>query len=419
MLEELRVKYDRILRLLDTEYKRYFFDIVDFDNKIIGIIGSRGIGKTTFLLQYLKNFDFEKTLYFSADSIITSNMSLYKIAEEFSKYGGEIIAIDEIHKIKNFEIELKEIYDFLDIKVLFSGSSAISLEHSRADLSRRAVIYKVKGLSFREFLELKLNKTFNKYNLDEILNNHTAIAREIISQIKVLKYFKEYLEFGYYPYYFQTPKSYKLLVEESINTAIENDLLYIFNIDISNITKLKQLVKYLCFTKPYELNISNLSKKIGIGRDTLYKYIHYLTLADVFNRIDTIHKKDSAFLKPAKLYLQNPNLNYVFCLDNDIGSIREEFFINQLEVFHIINYSKIGDFLVDEKYIFVLTSLRDCHHITSSKLKILEVMDSDEIGGKNKSFNQIKDVKNSFVISDDIEIGFKNKIPLWLFGFSY
>ena len=190
MLEELKTKYNKILNLIDTKYKRYFFDVVDFDNKIIGIIGARGIGKTTFLIQYLKNFDFEETLYFSADSILTSGISLYEIAEEFSKYGGKILAIDEIHKYKNFEAELKEIYDFLDIKVLFSGSSAISLEHSRGDLSRRAILYKVKGLSFREFLELKLNTQFKKYSLQEILDNHTSIAREITAKLNVYIYFQ-------------------------------------------------------------------------------------------------------------------------------------------------------------------------------------------------------------------------------------
>ena len=394
MLEELRIKYNKILNIINTPYKRYFFDLVDFDNKIIGVIGARGVGKTTFLIQYLKNFRFDETLYLSADSILASGISLYEIAEKFSKYGGRILVIDEIHKYKNFEIELKEIYDFLDIQVLFSGSSAISLEHSKADLSRRAILYKVKGLSFREFLELKLNTSFNKFSLEEILNNHIDIAREITSKVKIFKYFKEYLEYGYYPYYFSTPKSYKLLVENSINTAIENDLLYIFHINIDNIEKLKQLVKYLCLSKPYELNISNLSKRIGIGRDTLYRYIHYLNLADVFKRVDVLNKKDTTFLKPSKLYLQNPNLYYTFCLDNEIGTIREIFFINQIEVNYKVNYSKIGDFLVNEKYIF-------------------------EIGGKNKTKYQIKDISNSYLVLDDIEIGFENKIPLYLFGFLY
>jgi len=408
MLKELRIKYAKILKINQTQYKRYFFRKVDFDNKLIGILGSRGIGKTTFLLQYLSQFDFDKTLYFSADSIISSGIKLYDIAEEFSLYGGEILAIDEIHKYKNFELELKEIYDFLDIKVLFSGSSAISLEHNKADLSRRAVLYRFNGLSFKEFLEIKLKKEFKLLSLDDILTNHINLSFEISKEIKPLKYFREYLEYGYYPYYFEAPNSYKLKVEEAINTVIETDLLYIFNIDIQNVYKLKQLVKILCLNKPYELNISNLTRDIGIGRETLYKYIHYLVLGGVLSKVDILSKKNSHFSKPAKLYLDNPNLTYTFCLNPDIGVVREQFFVDMLRVNNKINYSKIGDFLVDEKYIF-------------------------EVGGKNKSFKhagakrlnptakrgQIKDIPNSYVVSDDIEVGDGNKIPLWLFGFLY
>jgi predicted AAA+ superfamily ATPase len=394
MIDELRIKYNNILKIYNQTYKRYFFKKVDFDNKLIGILGSRGIGKTTFMLQYLNEFDFDKTLYFSANSIINSDVTLYEIAQSFSNYGGEILAIDEIHKYKDFEIELKEIYDFLDLKVLFSGSSAISLEHSKADLSRRAVLYRFKGLSFREFLELKLDKTFKKLSLDEVLSNHINIANKISKEIKPLMYFKEYLQNGYYPYYFEAPKSYSLKVEEAINAVIENDLVYIFNIDIHNIYKLKQLVKLLCINKPYELNLSNLTRDIQIGRETLYKYIHYLTLGNVLKRVDILTKKQNLFSKPAKLYLDNPNLTYIFCNDGEKGTIREQFFINALEVEHQINYSKIGDFLVDEAYTF-------------------------EIGGAKKGFNQIKDVENSFVVADDIEVGYGDKIPLWLFGFLY
>jgi len=394
MLNELRVKYSKISHINQSNYKRYFFQKIDFENKLIGVLGARGIGKTTFLLQYLKNFEFDKTLYFSADSIITSGVNLYDIADEFSRYGGEILAIDEIHKIKNFELQLKEIYDFLDIKVLFSGSSAISLEHSKADLSRRAVLYRFKGLSFREFLELKLDKKFDNYKLEDIIKNHTNIANRLTKDLKIFVYFKEYLEYGYYPYYFEAPKSYKLKVEEAINTVIENDLLYIFNIEISNINKLKQLVKLLCLSKPYELNLTNLARDIEITRETLYKYIHYLTLGNVLSRIDLLNTKQSNFKKPAKLYLENPNLTYTFCSNSEIGTIREQFFINATSVNHKINYSKIGDFLIDEKY-------------------------TVEIGGKNKSFKQIKSIENSFVVADDIEVGFGNKIPLWLFGFLY
>ena len=228
---------------------------------------------------------------------------------------------------------------------------------------------------------MKLKREFKTFLLDEILDNHEDIAYNILQKIKPFEYFK-------------TPKSYKLLVENSINAVIEYDLPYIFNIELSNIQKLKQLTKYLCNSKPYELNLSKLSQKIGIDRKTLYQYIHYLSIGDLLNKIMPIQKSDSIFLKPSKLYLQNPNLTHTFCLNPDIGTIREQFFVNMLEVNHKINYSKIGDFLIDDRYTI-------------------------EIGGAKKSFNQIKDIDNSFVVADDIETGFGNKIPLWLFGFLY
>ncbi len=397
MLDILFRKQSYIYKKIENiSYKRYFFDFVDFNEKLIGLIGARGIGKTTFLLQYLKSLDVEddKKLYFSVDSIITSNLKLFDIAEDFYNQGGKVLVIDEIHKYKDFEIELKEIYDFLDLKVLFSGSSAIVLEHKKADLSRRALVYRLKGLSFREFLELKLDKKFDSYKLEDILQNHTQISYDITKKIKPLEHFREYLKFGYYPFYFETKSSYCIKLEETINTVIESDLPIIFNIEPSNIHKLKQLTAYICSSKPYELNLTNLAKKIGINRKTLYQYIYYLTLGNIFSRLEAKGKGDNIFSKPAKLYLNNPNLNNCYCQDNEVGTIREEFFLNMISLNHVALYPKHGDFLLDNRYIF-------------------------EIGGKNKSFTQIKDMKDSYVVADDIEVGFKNKIPLWLFGFLY
>ena len=397
MLEKLFKKHQYIhKKISNITHKRYFFDIVDFNEKLIGIIGARGVGKTTFLLQYLESLTLsdEKKLYFSVDSIMGAEETLFDIAEAFYNLGGEVLVIDEIHKYKNFEIELKEIYDFLDIQVIFSGSSAIVLEHKKADLSRRAVIYRVKGLSFREFLELKLGKKFQIYTLDEILENHLVLAKEISKNIKPLAYFGEYLKFGYYPFYFETPDTYYLKLEETVNVVIESDLPMIYNIEPSNIMKLKQLVAYICNSKPYELNLSSLSTKIGINRKTLYLYIHYLTLGDIFMKVLPKTKGDTVFSKPSKLYLNNTNLNFAYCDTQDIGTLRESFFVNQIDKDHEIKYSKVGDFLIDNQYIV-------------------------EIGGKNKSFMQIKDLPHSFVIADDIEIGFGSKIPLWLFGFLY
>lgn len=397
ILELLAEKYSKIQKLQKQySYKRYFLHKINFNDKLIGIIGSRGAGKTTAILQHLDSLkiNFEKKLYFSADSISMGDMTLYEIADKFSKSGGKVLVIDEIHKYKNFEIELKEIYDFLDIKVIFSGSSALQLEHKKADLSRRAVLYRIHGLSYREFLELKLGRGFKQYSLDEILQNHLKIANEITDGFKPFEYFKEYLECGYFPYYFENMETYSIKLEETINTVIESDLPIIFNIEPQNIQKLKQLVSLICSNKPYELNITALSKKIGINRTTLYQYIYYLSIGNIFYSLKPKTKGDNIFVKPSKLYLHNSNLNFCYCQNSEIGTIREQFFVAMLRVDHDLSYPKTGDFIVNEKYNF-------------------------EVGGKNKNYNQIKDMKNSFIAADDIEVGFGNKVPLWLFGFLY
>jgi len=396
LLEILIENSTRLIINCKIKYKRYFISYLDFNQKLLGLIGARGAGKTTALLQSLKksNLPFEKKLYISADMIEISDISLFEIAKYFELYGGKILVIDEIHKYKNFEIELKNIYDRLDLKVVFSGSSAIKLEHSKADLSRRATIIKIAGLSFREFLELQLNINLKSHNLEEIIYNHIEIAADILEKLKPLEHFKHYLKYGYYPFYFEDKIRYKEKLETTINTVVEVDLPSIFSIKYENIINLKKLIKLICNSNPYTINISELSKKIGINRDRLYLYIDYLHKGSIFLPLKAKSKGDNVFSKPNKLYLHNPNLYNSYCIDNKIGTIRESFFINQVSLKYDISYPKIGDFLVDEKYIF-------------------------EIGGAKKGFNQIKDIDNSFVVADDIEIGYKNKIPLWLFGFLY
>jgi predicted AAA+ superfamily ATPase len=285
-------------------------------------------------------------------------------------------------------------YDFLDLKIIFSGSCALQREHKKADLSRRAVLYRVHGLSFREFLELKLNKRFSTYTLDEITHNHIDIAYGVTEEIKPFEYFKEYLRYGYFPYYFENPNSYGQKLEETVNSVIESDLPIIFNIEPQNIQKLKQLISLLCSSNPYELNLTNLSKKIGINRTTLYQYIYYLNMENLLYSLKANSKGDTIFTKPSKLYLDNPNLSHYYCQNSVVGTVREQFFVNMLRINHQLRYPTKGDFLIDEIYTF-------------------------EVGGKNKDFKQIANIQNSFVVADDIEIGFGNKIPLWLFGFLY
>jgi len=408
MLEQIQQYSYSLLKSLKVEYKRYFFKEVNFNNRLIGIIGDRGIGKTTFLLQYLNELDvpLDKKLYVSAEFLLLSNIQLFELAQEFEKVGGKVLVIDEIHQIPDFEKHLKMIYDISSLQVIFSGSNAIKLEHSKADLSRRAIMYRFGGLSFREFLELKTGEQFERFSLEDILENHTEIAFELSSKFKPFEFYKEYLQYGYYPFYFEVEKdTFLVRLNETINTTIEHDLAYIFNIEPKFIIKLKQLVTLICASKPYELNISKLAQKIEINRNTLYQYIYYLNRGKIFNILDHKAKGDNIFSKPAKIYLANSNLNFAYCRDIEIGTIREVFFANQLKNYFSLHQnssflgdeilaSKKGDFLINDKYLF-------------------------EIGGKNKSFKQIKDMPNSFVVADDIEVGFGNKIPLWLFGFLY
>ncbi len=396
MLETLLENSALYISLAEVAHKRYFYDSIEHSDKLVGIVGARGVGKTTYILNYLKNLplSLNQKLYMSADSIVFADTSLLEIAKAFSARGGEVLAIDEIHKYKNFEVELKQIYDMLDLRVIFSGSSAIELEHAKADLSRRAVLYRVQGLSFREFLEFKTGMTFAHYSLEEIVRDHTDIAFEIKQHLKPLEHWGEYLHFGYYPFYFEDPKRYAIKLNETINTVIEVDIPSLFKIKYEYISNLKKLVKLICNSEPFKLNIRELSGKIGIDRDTLYLYFEYLDRGKVLNLIRPQSRGDNIFTKPDKIYLNNPNLSYSYCDDASVGTIRETIFTAWMKTDHTLSIPKKGDFLVDEKYLF-------------------------EIGGKNKSFKQIKDLPNSFVVADDIEIGFGNKIPLWLFGFLY
>jgi predicted AAA+ superfamily ATPase len=334
MIEELHQNFLYYLEHQKVIYKRYIWGKINHNDKLIGLVGARGVGKTTYILQYLESLDIplHKKLYISADSVEVLEYSLLDIAKRFSVLGGEVLAIDEIHKYKNFERELKQIYDMFDLKVIFSGSSAIKLEHAKADLSRRAVIYRMNGLSYREFLEVKLGISLQSYSLEEILNNHLEIAYTIKKELKPLEHWQEYLNYGFYPFYFQEKSTYSLKLKETINTVIETDIPSIFTIKYESIINLKKLVKLICQSEPFKINIKELSAKIGTDRDTLYLYMNYLHRGKILNILRSKSKGDNIFLKPDKIYLNNPNLNHTYCTNSKIGAMRESFFANQLQV---------------------------------------------------------------------------------------
>ncbi len=377
-------------------YHRFLFDKIDFNAKMIALIGARGAGKTTMVLQYLKSLKLksDEFLYISCDHPIVASHSLFEIAQEFTKFGGKVLVIDEIHKKENFCIDLKNIYDFFELQVVFTGSSAISLEQCQSDLSRRALVYRLPILSLREFIELQSGKNFNAFSLEDIIQNHIDISAQILQEIKPLKYYKEYLKFGAYPFVMEGTKSYHQRLVEIVNQTLFFDIATIYKIPFAKIESLYKLLQVICKSQPYEINYEAISKLIGISKNTLKSYLLYLNKGSLINTIDGISRGNTFIQKPSKIYLNNTNLFEILCTNSEIGTIRETFFVSQLNFNYTLHYPKKGDFLVNEKYFF-------------------------EIGGKNKSFKQIKDIQNSFIAADDIEVGFKNKIPLWLFGFLY
>jgi len=396
MLNELREYQRTIFSKNNFLYKRYFHHTLNLNKKLVGLVGARGVGKTTYLIQYLKALDipFSRKLYISADTLTIP--SLFEVAQAFAKEEGEVLVIDEIHKYKNFEIELKKIYDILDLKVIFSGSSALQLDNAKADLSRRAVVYHVDGLSFREFIELNENISLPAFTLNEIVANHVDIAYDLLEKFNLTLLFREYIARGYYPFYFEDREDYLIKLNQTINTVIEVDIPSIFPIEYDSVQNLKKLVRLLCESHPYTPNIKELLLKMDMKDNYkgLYRFLEYLSRAKILHTIKSKAKGDAIFVKPDKIYLNNTNLHYAYCTQSSIGTLREVFVASMLQNRHRIEVAKKGDFLVDGTYLL-------------------------EVGGKRKSFRQIKEVPNSFVVADDIEIGSGNKIPLWLFGFMY
>ncbi len=399
MLNNIIKLEKRILKGLKTEYKRYFFDRVDFSSQMIAVVGSRGVGKTTFLLQYLKDLKAKypeyKSLYFSYDYPTNVDIKLYELAEEFAKVGGKYLLLDEIHKYKNFALDLKAIYDFYpEMKVVFTGSCATSIYNSQADLSRRAVLYHMNGLSYREFLELTLDKKLPTFSLEEICTDSVSIVDTLSDLFVPLEYFSEYLKYGYYPFYLSDKDNYLKQLTAVVNLTIDVDLVMLGYIKPNFANKLKKLLNIICYSKPFELNITKVSANIEVSRNTLYAYLEHLTKGDLLTVVADNKKGLTALSKPEKLYLNNTNLSYALCEEPEIGTIREGFFANQLNESHTITTSKQGDFIVNGKYTF-------------------------EVGGENKGFKQIKDIENSFTVQDTDSTENQHKIPLWLFGFLY
>ena len=379
-------------------FSRYLTHEIRWDDRMIGISGARGSGKTTLLLQRMKSSlpADAVALYASLDDIYFAENSLLLLAEDFNKRGGDYLFLDEVHKYQDWSRELKNIYDNLPgLKIVFTSSSALDIYKGAYDLSRRALVYNLAGLSFREFMELKYGKKLPVFTLEEVLYNAPSIIPVILNEIRPLKYFEEYLRIGYYPFFIESEENYHIRITNILNLVLETELTSIFNLDYYSVMKMKKMIAVLSRIVPYKPNIDKLSKQTGTTRDTLLKYLYYLEKAGILKWLTKDTFGINYLNKPDKLYLNNTNLSYALSNEKpDKGNLRETFFLNQLMVKHQITYPEHGDFLLDGKYLI-------------------------EVGGHSKNSRQIANMGNAFIVVDDVEYAFGNRIPLWLFGYLY
>lgn len=389
----------RLIADVDTKFKRYLYDEIDWNNRLIAITGSRGVGKTTMLKQYAKeNLDYAngKVLYVSLDHIWFATHRLFDLADDFVKHNGEVLILDEVHKYSTWSQEIKNIYDYLpSLRVIFTGSSLLKIAKGEGDLSRRVAEYHLRGMSFREYMMLEHGKKLPVLSIEDILNNHVQIALNISEGYHPQNDFTDYLQHGYYPFYQEDRILFHQRLLATINTILEVDLMAVEKIEISTVERMRKLLAIIAESVPFVPNITELSRLTNTTRLAILKYLTHLNNANLVMLLP----KDASGLrqmeKPEKIFLGNTNYAYAFGgIKTDMGNLRETFFFTMLSQGHDVVASPITDFLVDSKYSF-------------------------EVGGKNKKKKQIDGLADAFVVKDGIEIGVRNTIPLWLFGLLY
>ncbi len=395
-MESLLQKSNLKIQNTPLKFKRYLFNQINFENRQISIIGARGTGKTTIILQIAATRKDIMKLYVALDDLFFTNSTMYGLAEEFVKHGGKLLLFDEVHKYPEWSRELKLIYDdFPELNVIFTSSSILDVYKGESDLSRRTTSYVLKEMSFREYMMLYENISLPQISLENLLKEHESISLDLVKIIKPIKHFSSYLKYGAYPFYNSNSNEYYQQLKNIINLILEVDLPAVTSLDYNNIAKIKRLLYVLSANVPFTPNISKLSEKVGLSRNSIVEALQLLDKAELIHILYKHTKSISILNKPDKIWLNNPNLS--FALSNgepDKGSLRESFFISQLSVLHNLSLIEKGDFIVDNKYVF-------------------------EIGGKNKTQKQIENLQNAFIVKDNIEIGVLNIIPLWMIGMLY
>ena len=396
-IQPLYDSYHRKIAKVDLRFKRYLYSQINWKARIISIKGTRGAGKTTMLLQHiLENYeDIDQTLYASLDNLWFATHSLMELVDWADRHGISRLYLDEVHRYGLWSQSLKNIYDdYPDMSIVYTSSSLLVLDNATVDMSRRQTPYTLYGLSFREYLELEGIFKTEAISLDDVLMHHVKKAMNIVGRIKVAPLFEAYLAHGYYPFYRESLEDFPSRLRETVTVVIDSDLPAVENVTYETLQKTKKLLMIISEHVPFEPTMSELWRQLSTDNESGLKMLYALDKAQVLALLTAKTNNYKSLSKPDKIFLSNPNLMHVLCPKVDKGNERETFFISQLRVLHDVRYPKQGDFLIDNKFLF-------------------------EVGGKNKTFEQIADVPNSYLAVDDTEVGSGCRIPLWMFGFLY
>jgi predicted AAA+ superfamily ATPase len=392
-MEKLIQKSEKKAALSKDKIRRYLYSQIDWIQRLILILGYRGTGKTTLVLQYLSSLK-SKGIYLSLDDFYFETNRLIEVIEALYQLGYRTFVLDEVHRYEYWSRDLKQLYDdFEDIQIIATGSSIMDISKGSSDLSRRAVVYKLNGLSFREYLNFHFDLDLKTFSLKEIIEQHIFLTEELLDTIAIKKEFEKYLKYGYYPFHLEGIRTYHQKLEETINLIIDIDIAPFSDLQYSTTRIMKKLLFILSESVPFTPNVQKLAEKLECPRNTVLRLMDLLNQAQILQLLKTSTEGISYLQKPEKIYLQNSNLVYTFSSEPNVGNLRETFFFNQLSVVHKVSAPKYGDFLIDEQFLF-------------------------EVGGSSKTNELIKGLPNAY-LALDIASGNDKRIPLWLFGFLY
>ena len=396
-IQQLYDNYHRKIAKISLDFKRYLYSKINWNARMIGIKGARGVGKTTLLLQHiLDNYkDLDQTLYVSLDDLWFTTHKLMDLVDWADRHGITRLYLDEVHRYREWSETLKNIYDsYPDMGIVYTSSSLLAMDNAKVDLSRRQTLYMLHGMSFREYLAFENSVDISPLSMDELLHDHVRYAMQMMKDIKIAPVFESYLDHGYYPFYREVGDDFHMRLREVLSVVMDTDVPAVENVSFDTVQKIKRLLMIICEHVPFEPNMSELWKQLSTNNELGLRMLYSLDRAQILTLLTAKAKSYKYLYKPGKILLNNTNLMHVLCPVVEKGNERETFFLSQMIVAHDVKMPQKGDFLVDDQYLF-------------------------EVGGKGKTFDQIKDLPQSYLAVDDMDVGLTNRIPLWMFGLLY